>query len=178
MVILDNLESLEDESLNQLLSIAVEWSRIGRSRVLITTRVGQLQHPGYFEGAEGELFALSLRGLREQDALAFFTQLTSETPPLNGMPQQEVVLNFLQLTNFIPLVIQLMVRQLSAHPISNVYREFKRSLIEENDILQASLSMSLRRLTDDQKQLIRRLTAFQGGVYEDHLFTFNSCVRY
>ncbi|NEZ64604.1 CHAT domain-containing protein [Leptolyngbyaceae cyanobacterium CCMR0082] len=169
LLILDNLEILEGESLDQLLSIAVEWSRLGQSRVLITTRLGQLQHPGYFERAEGEHFALSLEGLSEQDALAFFTQLTEETPPLNGMPQSEIVLDFLRLTNFIPLVIQLLVRQLCDHPLSNVYGELERLLVDENEIVQASLNMSLRHLTDAQQQLIRRLAAFQGGVYEDKL---------
>ncbi len=169
LLILDNLEVLEGESLDQLLSIAVEWSRLGQSRVLITTRLGQLPHPGYFERAEGEHFALSLRGLSEQDALAFFTQLTRETPPLNGMPEQEIVLSLLRLTDFIPLVIQLIVRLLCDYPLSNVYRELERLLVDENEILQASLNMSLRRLTDDQQQLTRRLAAFQGGVYEDKL---------
>jgi tetratricopeptide (TPR) repeat protein len=169
LLILDNLEVLEGESLDQLLSIAVEWSRLGKSRVLITTRLGQLQHPNYFESAEGEHFALSLEGLSEQDALAFFTQLTEDMPPLQGMPQQEMVLDLLRLTNFIPLVIQLIVRQLCDHPLSSICGEFERLLVDENDILQASLSMSLKHLTNYQQQLVRRLAAFQGGVYEDNL---------
>ncbi|PLZ27165.1 CHAT domain-containing protein [Fischerella thermalis] len=169
LLILDNLEILEGESLDRLLSLAVEWSRLGQSRVLITTRLGQLQHTGYFERAEGEHFSLSLKGLSEKDALAFFMQLTEETPPLQGMPQQEMVLDLLRLTNFIPLVIQLIVRQLCDHPLSIVYSELERLLVDENDILQASLIISLKNLTDDQQQLIRRLAAFQGGVYEDNL---------
>jgi len=171
LLILDNLEILEGESLDQLLSIAVEWSRLGQSRVLITTRLGQLQHPDYFGSAEGEHFALSLKGLSEQDALAFFTQLTEETPPFQGMPQQEMVLDLLRLTNFIPLVIQLIVRQLCGHPLSSVYSELERLLVDEKEILQASLIISLKHLTDDQQQLIRRLAAFQGGVYEDKLLS-------
>ncbi|WP_434688072.1 CHAT domain-containing protein [Pseudanabaena minima] len=171
LLILDNLEVLEGESLDQLLSIAIEWSRLGQSRVLITTRLGQLQHPDYFVRAEGEHFSLSLKGLSEQDALAFFTQLTEETPPLQGMPQQEMVLDLLRLTSFIPLVIQLIVRQLCNHPLSSVYSELERLLVDDNEILQASLNMSLRHLTDDQQQLIRRLAAFQGGVYEDKLLS-------
>jgi hypothetical protein len=47
LVILDNLETLSDAALQELLTVAKGWSEAGQSRVLLTTRQMEGTHPDY-----------------------------------------------------------------------------------------------------------------------------------
>ena len=78
LLILDNLESLKDETLKDkiedrqsaLLDAAARWSRAGQTRVIITTRQDHLDHPEFPTAQHREHQYLPLSGLAEHDAVA------------------------------------------------------------------------------------------------------------
>ncbi|MCX5935417.1 MAG: hypothetical protein NTU99_11690, partial [Pseudanabaena sp. LacPavin_0818_WC45_MAG_42_6] len=111
LVILDNLDTLrspltplekggKEENSDQaplskggrgdqaLLDIAKAWSEAGNSRVLLTTRAADLQHPDYpNQGSLKHISLPPLQGLSKEDALDYFQRLIKLPPePQFGLP--------------------------------------------------------------------------------------------
>jgi len=138
-----------------LLDIAKAWSEAGNSRVLLTTRAADLQHPDYPNQGSLKHIPLPLRGLSEGDALDYFQSLIKLPPePQFGLPPRE----------------GLLAGQLKQRRALEVHRELAQLVANTpNNPLLASLNLSVSRLDPELKKWLPRLGIFQGGAMEDML---------
>ncbi len=171
LVILDNLESLKGSDLANLLTTAKEWSEAGNSRVLLTTRAADLQHPDYPNQGSLKHIPLPLRGLSENDALDYFQSLVKLPPePQFGLPPREGLLELFKLLDYHPLSLGLLAGQLKQRRSLEVHRELAQLVADTpNNPLLASLHLSVSRLDPQAQEWIKRLGVFQGGAFEDVL---------
>ncbi len=103
LLILDNLESLGAEALQELLTVAKEWSEVGETRLLLTTRNRDLNHPDYPVGRSLAHQRLLLRGLGDEqdpeDAINYFQGLMKLPPePTWGLPTRAELIDLFKLT--------------------------------------------------------------------------------
>jgi tetratricopeptide (TPR) repeat protein len=163
LLILDNLESLKIQPLRELLGVAKGWSEAGESRVLITTRMANLEYPDYCY--------LPLKGLDWEDALDYFQALAKLPPePEIPLPERETLLDLFEQVDFHPLSIGLLAQQLKFRAIEELGERLEKLLLETPDNpLLASLNLSLERLTPEARQWLPRLGVFQGGALESRL---------
>ena len=167
LLILDNLESLSAEPLRELLDAAVAWSKAGGSRVLITTRCPDLEHPAYPTANSWETCYLPLDGLDPHDALAWFTTLMHLPPePTRPPPDRDGVLRLFSLVQFHPLSIGLLAPQLKQRGVAELGQRLEALLRTEASPLLASLALSLERLDPQLRQHLPGLGVFQGGAFE------------
>ena len=175
LIILDNLEALPETALQPLLTAAKVWSEVGQTRLLLTTRSPELGHPDYLGTSLVHRF-LRLDGLAAQDALDYVQRLMQFPPePTYGVPQREILLDLLELVDFHPLSIKVLVPQLKARPLAELGLALQQAILETSNLeekdrsLVASLNLSLERLDERAKTLLPRLGVFQGGAFEDDL---------
>ncbi|MEA5489404.1 MULTISPECIES: CHAT domain-containing protein [Pseudanabaena] len=154
-----------------LLDIAKEWSEAGNSRVLLTTRVADLQHPDYPNQGSLKHIPLPLRGLSEGDALDYFQSLIKLPPePQFGLPPREGLLELFGLLDCHPLSLGLLAGQLKQRRALEVHRELAQLVADTpNNALLASLNLSVSRLDPQAQEWIKRLGVFQGGALEVNL---------
>ncbi|MFO1430984.1 MAG: tetratricopeptide repeat protein [Candidatus Competibacteraceae bacterium] len=171
LLILDNLESLETQPLRELLGVAKEWSEAGESRVLITTRMANLEYPDYCY--------LPLKGLDQEDALDYFQALAKLPPePKLPLPERETLLDLFEQVDFHPLSIGLLAQQLKFRQIAELGERLETLLLETPDNpLLASLNLSLERLTPEARQRLPRLGVFQGGAFESRLLEITELAK-
>lgn len=171
LLILDNLETLPAEPLQELLTVAKQWSEVGECRVLLTTRTPDFHHPDYPTEGSRKHISLPLGGLAEEDALAYFQSLMKLPPaPEFDPPKREVLLRFFKLVNFHPLSIGLLARQLKTRRPAELGKRLEALIAQTPDNpLLASLNLSLERLDAEAMQLLPRLGVFQGGAFEAYL---------
>ena len=184
LVILDNLEAVSADALNELLSAAVAWSCAGDSRVLLTSRIPDFGHPDY--RIEGTLKhrRIELKGLgsaaNPDDALDWFTALSKLPPdPSAPPPEREDLIRLFDRVGFHPLSIAVLAQQLKTRTAKKLGERLEEILSEDavSSIadegtprsLIASLELSLERLSEAERQAVRRLGVFQGGAFEDDL---------
>jgi tetratricopeptide (TPR) repeat protein len=176
LIILDNLESLAAETLQELLTVAKEWSQVGATRLLLTTRDGGLSHADY-PAANSRLHQLlSLSGLgnewQPEDALRYFQGLMKLPPvPKWDLPERSALIELFKLVDFHPLSIKLVAYQLKERRVGDLARSLEQLLAAEplgdkDRCLVASLNLSLERLDADLLELLPRLGVFQGGALE------------
>ncbi|KAB8317192.1 tetratricopeptide repeat protein [Tolypothrix campylonemoides VB511288] len=168
LLILDNLESLSPEPLQELLTVAKQWSEVGECRVLITTRTPDFTHPDYPTEGSRKHISLPLGGLRREDALAYFQSLIKLPPaPKVDPPKREVLLELFKLVNFHPLSIGLLARQLKMRRPAELGQRLEALIAQTpGNFLLASLNLSLEKLDAEAMQLLPRLGVFQGGALE------------
>jgi tetratricopeptide (TPR) repeat protein len=154
-----------------LLDIAKEWSEAGNSRVLLTTRAADLQHPDYPNQGSLKHILLPLRGLSEGDALDYFQSLIKLPPePQFGLPSREGLLELFKLLECHPLSLGLLAGQLKQRRALEVHRELAQLVADTpNNPLLASLNLSVSRLDPEAQEWIKRLGVFQGGALEVNL---------
>jgi tetratricopeptide (TPR) repeat protein len=176
LVILDNLESLDAEQLVSLLDAAKEWSEAGESRVLLTTRTPDLQHPDYPNypiaiGRRSRHVSLQLEGLQPDDAVNYFQSLLKLPPaPRLDLPFRNDLLALFELVQRLPSAIGLLAAQLKDLQVLDVRKELEELLVQSPDNpLLASLNLSVSRLDPEAQEWIKRLGVFQGGAMEDIL---------
>ncbi len=171
LLILDNLESLPAEPLRELLTVAKQWSEVGECRVLLTTRTPDFHHPDYPTEGSRKHISLSLRGLGQEDALAYFQSLIKLPPvPKFDPPKREVLLELFKLVDFHPLSIGLLAKQLESRRPAELGQRLETLIAQTPDNpLLASLNLSLERLDAEAMQLLPRLGVFQGGALEPWL---------
>jgi tetratricopeptide (TPR) repeat protein len=171
LLILDNLESLQPQTLRELLDVAKQWSEVGDCRVLLTTRMLDFAHPDY--PTEGSLrhLSLPLGGLDKEDALAYFQKLMEFPPaPQFDPPEGDVLERLFKLVDFHPLSIGLLARQLKIRRPAELGQRLEALLAQTPDNpLLASLNLSLERLGTEAQQCLPRLGVFQGGAMEPDL---------
>ncbi|MBD2415815.1 hypothetical protein FACHB389_27385 [Nostoc calcicola FACHB-389] len=171
LLILDNLETLPAEPLQELLTVAKQWSEVGECRVLLTTRTPDFHHPDYPTQGSRKHISLSLRGLGQEDALAYFQSLIKLTlAPKFDPPKREVLLELFKLVDFHPLSIGLLAKQLENRRPAELGQRLEALIAQTPDNpLLASLNLSLERLDAEAMQLLPRLGVFQGGAFEPYL---------
>jgi tetratricopeptide (TPR) repeat protein len=176
LIILDNLESLEAKALQELLTVAKEWSQVGATRLLLTTRESELNHADYPTVNSQRHQLLSLSGLgnerHPEDALRYFQGLMKLPPaPKWGLPKREALIELFKQVDFHPLSIKLVAYQLKEQKAIDVARSLKTLLAAEpradkQRCLVASLNLSLQRLDEDLLAVLPRLGVFQGGAFQ------------
>ncbi|MCI5181085.1 MAG: tetratricopeptide repeat protein, partial [Candidatus Electrothrix sp. AW1] len=174
LLILDNLESLADEAgLPELLTAATRWSEAGKSRVLLTSRQPDFNHPDYHTAGTFEHQCLHLKGLGQQDALDWFGELMRLPPePKFGMPQRSALIDLFHKVGFHPLSIGLLAQQLKERRPAELGERLEALLEEqpadrEDRTLLASLELSIERLPARCQEWLPRLGVFQGGCLEE-----------
>ncbi len=185
LLILDNLETLADGAgLHELLSASTRWSEAGDSRVLLTSRQPNYNHPDYptagsfrhqCKSTAGSFRhqCKSLKGLGEQDALGWFGELMRLPPePQFGMPERSALLSLFEQVDFHPLSIGLLAQQLKERRPAELGERLEALLGEqpadrEDRSLLASLELSLERLPERCREWLPRLGVFAGGGLEE-----------
>jgi tetratricopeptide (TPR) repeat protein len=180
LIILDNLESLAAETLQELLTVAKEWSQVGATRLLLTTRDGGLSHADYPAANSRQHQLLPLSGLgnedHPEDALRYFQWLMKlSSVPTWGLPKRSALIELFKLVDFHPLSIKLVAYQLKERRVGDLARSLEQLLAAEplgdkQRCLIASLNLSLERLDGDLLELLPRLGVFQGGALECMIF--------
>jgi len=172
LLILDNLESLNAAALNELLTAAQPWSEAGDSRLLLTTRSPNLPNVVYPKEGSRKHRYLPLRGLGQEDTLAYFQTLQKLPPePQFKQPAREVLLHLFAEVDFHPLSIALLARELKFRRPAELGERLQALLNEippghENKTLLASLQLSLDRLDQQARLLLKSLGVFQAGALE------------
>lgn len=187
LVILDNLEAIAPDALRELLAAAVDWSKAGDSRVLLTSRTPDLNHPDYrIEGTRIHR-RIPLEGLGSADypdeALDWFSELSKlpsadekhQVPP----PERDELIELFDRVGFHPLSIAVLAQQLRTRTAEELGKRLEEILSEDAvssiaekgtpPSLVASLQLSLERLSEAERHAVRRLGVFQGGAFEDDL---------
>jgi CHAT domain-containing protein/tetratricopeptide (TPR) repeat protein len=171
LLILDNLEvyvSEKQDTLQELLTVAKEWSLLGETRVLITTRPVTLGHEAYQENHE-KFQQLKLDGLDKEDALHYFERLLA----LSDNPvrlQRDELLRWFEKVQFHPLSISLLARSLETEDLANLEIRLNQLMLELPDNpVKATLQLVIEQLDEESQRLLSRLGVFQGGALEDIL---------
>ncbi|MCI5224864.1 MAG: hypothetical protein D3924_19895, partial [Candidatus Electrothrix sp. AR4] len=174
LLILDNLESLADgDALHELLSAATRWSEAGDTRVLLTSRQPDFNHPDYPTAGSLHHQCLPLEGLGIQDALDWFGELMGLPPePKFGMPRRSALIDLFHKVGFHPLSIGLLAQQLKERRPAELGERLEALLEEqpadrEDRSLLASLELSIERLPERCREWLPRLGVFQGGCLEE-----------
>ncbi len=182
LLILDNLEvyvTEKKDTLQELLTIAQQWSLLGKTRVLITTRPMALEHEAYQVRDENADFRqLVLAGLDEKDALHYFEQLLV----LSDKPvrlQTDELLRWFAKVQFHPLSISLLARSLETEDLANLETRLNQLMLElPNNPVEATLQLVIEQLDEESRRLLPRLGVFQGGAMEDILLGVTELRRF
>ncbi|MCP4701774.1 MAG: tetratricopeptide repeat protein [Gammaproteobacteria bacterium] len=191
LIILDNLETLGEPAaflsqkesakdgtesrMKYLLGAAGIWSKAGQSRVLLTSRQPDFDHPDYKTEYSREHIVLPLQGLGKEDSLRYFQALLALPPePQIKLPERGPLLNLFDKVAFHPLSIALLARQLKTRRIADLNERLEELLAaepadRENRSLMASLNLSLERLDEETRHWLPRLSIFSNGAMEDVL---------
>lgn len=187
LVVLDNLEALAPAPLRELLDVAREWSEVGSSRVLATSRAPDLSHTAFqIEGTHmHRRILLAGLGSREapDDALEWFAELSKLPPqPEVPTPKREALVQLFDQVRFHPLSLGVLAEQLKTRRPAELGRRLEELLraapssqkaenVEDATPpeLVASLNLSLDRLDAAARTALPKLGVFDGGAFEDHL---------
>ncbi len=186
LVILDNLETLaeargviparDNTPLRELLDTAAHWSENSPNiRILLTSRLPDLQHPKYPTSGSFKHQHLQLTGLAPQDALDWLNQLLRLPPGRDrGLPSLTRVglLELLEKVAFHPLSIGLLAKVLQSRSLADVSPRLDELLAQESGEdagLLASLNLSLDRLEAKARAWLPNLAVFQGGAMESQI---------
>ncbi|HIE00060.1 MAG TPA: tetratricopeptide repeat protein [Thiotrichaceae bacterium] len=170
LLILDNLEvyvTEKQDTLQALLTVAHQWSLLGETRVLITTRPVALGHEAYqVRDDNADFLQLKLAGLDKEEALHYFEKLLvlSDNPV---RLQTEELLRWFDKVQFHPLSIGLLARSLETEDLANLEARLNQLMLELPDNpVEATLQLVIEQLDEDSRQLLPRLGVFQGGAME------------
>nr|VFK38800.1 MAG: hypothetical protein BECKSD772F_GA0070984_10282 [Candidatus Kentron sp. SD]VFK43544.1 MAG: hypothetical protein BECKSD772E_GA0070983_10272 [Candidatus Kentron sp. SD] len=188
LVILDNLEAVSKEALRELLDAAAHWSRSGGSRVLLTSRIPDFEHPDYGVQGTREHRRIELRGLDSGGALDWFAALFKLPPePHIPTPGREELMDLFHRVGFHPLSIAVLTQQLKTRlapelgeRLRKILRQGAVSTIADQGAdqgaspgliasLELSLELSLECFSEAERHAARRLGVFQGGALESEL---------
>lgn len=185
LLILDGLEVVEPEALQELLTAAAVWSRAGESRLLLTSRIPDFDHPDYAIAGSLKHRRIVLEGLgsaHPDDALEWFRQLNllpSAEPSTVPPPRRDELISLFDRVRFHPLSIRVLVQQLKTRTAEQLEERLEQLLRADAvspaadmgtpDSLIASLELSLERLSEEERHAARRLGVFQGGALESEL---------
>ncbi|MFT5324845.1 MAG: tetratricopeptide (TPR) repeat protein [Planctomycetaceae bacterium] len=150
LVILDNLEVLSPESLQALLDAAVLWSQAGGSRVLLSSRTPEFDHPDYATAGTFKHRQINLTGLgdksRPDDALEWFAELSKLPPaPDSGIepPTRDELIELFDQVRFHPLSIAVLAQQLKSRKASELGQRLEQ-LLSNSRLEQAPRSSGIK----------------------------------
>jgi tetratricopeptide (TPR) repeat protein len=174
LVILDNLESLAPALLQELLTVAAQWSQIGETRVLLTTRqLTDFAHPEFPAAGSLKHRVLSLDGLRAEDAVAYYQRLMTLPPAMSvrdDKRSEKQLKELFRLVQCHPLSINLLAQLLKTQRLERLEKRLDQLVAASPDnLVLASLQLSLERLDKEAQQWLPLLGVFQGGAFEDDL---------
>jgi len=120
---------------------------------------------------------LALKGLHSEDAYGLASRLLDTLGIDRRQVSYTLLGELLARLDHHPLAIQLVLPTLRDHPIAEITADFVKLLpafvddhaTGRNRSLLASLEYSLRRLSEEQQALLRRLAVFEGGASEDEI---------
>ncbi len=167
-------EALDDAGRNQLWEVLAQLQSKGAG-VLITSRSAKLDDQRFVLGTQADY--QELKGLEPDDAYALAVQvLNVNRIDLAHIPYTDLRELLVQLDNH-PLAIRLVLPALQSMPVAKVQADFASLLptfqddqaTGRNRSLLASLDYSLRRLSEEQRELLPRLALFKGGTWEPAL---------
>lgn len=175
LILLDNLEVVDPKPLYELLTVAKIWSEIGNSRVILTTRQSSFEHPDYPTQGSWKHISLSLDGLLQHDAFAYFNALFNLPPtPILNKPSETKLIELFRLIGFHPFSIQILAQELREKRLSALGERLETLVDEYDDPLLASLNLSLERLSDDLRRDLLKIAVFKGGATESILLAVTS----
>ncbi|MDQ3814914.1 MAG: tetratricopeptide repeat protein, partial [Armatimonadota bacterium] len=162
--------------LAELLSAAKEWSECGDSRVLVTARPAELNHPAFALQNDPKHRHLTLRGLDADSALTLYNAVLKLPPdPTAPPPSREALLDLFRRVEFHPLSLRLLSQQLKTRRAVDIATRLHEELLadtgdDKDKSLRASLKLSLDKLDPAvREKWLPRLGVFQGGAMEDSL---------
>ncbi|MFN6567695.1 tetratricopeptide repeat protein [Dendronalium sp. ChiSLP03b] len=162
------METLQPQALQELLTVAKQWSEVGQCRLLLTSRTPNFHHSDY--AIEGSLKhrSLPLSGLGQEDAFAYIQSLWKLPPsPVYKLPERKELWRLFRLVDYHPLSLGLLARQLKIRPVAELGERLAALIAETSDNpLLASLNLSLERLDDEARELLSKLGVFRGGAFE------------
>jgi tetratricopeptide (TPR) repeat protein len=187
LLILDNLETVPRAGLVALLDAAAAWSDQGPTRLLLTSRIPDFDHPAYRIENTRIHRRIALEGLGSaaypDDALDWFAALfrlpSADLGQEVSPPKREELIALFDRVAFHPLSIAVLAQQLRTLTVKQL-GERLTALLDDAALsgitregtppsLIASLRLSLDRLSEDQRKAVGRLGAFQGGAMEPSL---------
>ncbi len=184
LAILDNLEALPPADLRALPPADLPCSEAGGSRLLLTTRSPDLDHPDYRPEGSHAHRHIPLAGLGSilapEDALDWYAALTRLPPaPSIAPPSREALVGLFHRVDFHPLSIAVLAQQLKARTPADLGERLQAILaqpVPEAVVAEgtprsliASIRLSLDRLDSEQRRALRQLGVFEGGAMEDNL---------
>jgi tetratricopeptide (TPR) repeat protein len=165
LVILDNVEAVQATAAAELLTAAKAWSEAGDTRVLVTTRHPDLEHPDWPTQKSKRCRYLNLKGLQADDALDWFQALMALPPePTVALPDRDALMMLFGRVGFHPLTIGVLAQVLKTCRIAEVGERLEAMLKVENNPLIASLFLSIRRLPPELRAHLPSLGVFRGGA--------------
>jgi len=174
LLILDNVESVTGTELQKLLSVAAQWSEIGETRVLVTTRPDIAVHPQFPHAGSHQHRVLPLDGLRADnvvnDAVNYLQQLLALPPAYKLRATYNETARLLWVVKNHPLSIQLIAQLLRTTRWETVEARLRELTVASPDNpVVASLQLSLEKLDAEVQQWLPLLGVFEGGALEGML---------
>jgi tetratricopeptide (TPR) repeat protein len=182
LVIADNLESilpggeapLDPEMRIELWNVLLDLQQLGVG-VLLTTRTTAFGDGRLAQGTQ--VTYLELQGLGSADAYQLASSLLTSLGINRRRAPYQQLRELLQMLGYHPLSIQLVLPALRTYGLAQIQQDFVALLPRFTDdaetgcnrSLLASLEYSLRRLSEQQRLLLPRLSVFEGGAMENDL---------
>jgi tetratricopeptide (TPR) repeat protein len=149
LVILDGMDNLSTEGLATLSAAARDWSRCGQSRMLLT---GRYRDTVELEFEAGEHTVILVGGIDTASALNYFQALVSQVPPVNSLPERDVMLDWFAEADGHPLAIRQLARYLRQHPVEPLPDLSALCLSEHGQELRDLVAPSLEQVSPGMRE--------------------------
>jgi CHAT domain/NACHT domain len=167
LLILDNVESVTGAELQKLLSVAAQWSEVGETRVLVTTRPEIVLHLAFPTAHSERHRLLHLAGLRADDAVNYLQRLLRLPPETKVRAKYDDLVRLLWVVRNHPLSIPMIAQALRTQRLETVETRLRELTVASPDNpVVASLQLSLEKLDAEVQQWLPLLGVFEGGALQ------------
>jgi tetratricopeptide (TPR) repeat protein len=167
LLILDNVESVTGAELQKLLSVAAQWSEVGETRVLVTTRPEIVLHPAFPTAHSERHRLLHLAGLQADDAVNYLQRLLRLPPETKVRAKYDDLVRLLWVVRNHPLSIPMIAQALRTQRLETVEARLRELTVASPDNpVVASLQLSLEKLDAEVQQWLPLLGVFEGGALQ------------
>lgn len=165
LLILDNLESVTGAELQKLLTVAAQWSEVGETRLVVTTRPEIVLHLAFPTAHSERHRLLLLAGLRAGDAVNYLQRLLSLPPETKVRATHDDLVRLLWVVRNHPLSIPMIAQALRTQRLETVEARLRELMVASPDNpVVASLQLSLEKVDAEVQQWLPLLGVFEGGV--------------
>jgi len=165
LLILDNVESVTGAELQKLLSVAAQWSEIGETRLLVTTRPEIVLHLAFPTAHSERHRLLHLAGLQADDAVNYLQRLLHLPPETKVRAKYDDLKRLLWVVRNHPLSIPMIAQALRTQRLETVEARLRELTVASPDNpVVASLQLSLEKLDAEVQQWLPLLGVFEGGA--------------